>query len=262
MASVTHQRRAALSDRQRRILQDARNQGRVVVEDLADSYSVTQQTIRRDLGLLCDRRLLQRVHGGAIAHGGVENLDYAQRRHLAEEEKRRIGQHAAQLVPDDCSVFINIGTTTEQVAAHLTEHRGLLVITNNVNVVNTLLPVESIKVIAAGGLVRREDGGIVGDATASFVRQFKFDYAVIGASAIDEDGALLDFDFREVTVAQAIIESARSVILVADTMKFKRNAPFRIGDISDVDYIVTDCVPPSTFVSHCREAGVSIVTSC
>jgi DeoR family glycerol-3-phosphate regulon repressor len=135
------------------------------------------------------------------------------------------------------------------------------VITNNINVVNTLLPVESIKVIAAGGVVRREDGGIVGDATASFVRQFKFDYAVIGASAIDEDGALLDFDFREVTVAQAIIESARSTILVADNMKFKRNAPFRIGDISNVDYIVTDSAPPPKFVSHCKAHGVVIVTT-
>ena len=70
--------------------------------------------------------------------------------------------------------------------------------------------------IVAGGPVRRSDGGVVGAAAVDFVRQFKVDYAVIGTSAIDEDGALLDFDYREVRVARAIIENARQVILVAD----------------------------------------------
>ena len=80
--------------------------------------------------------------------------------------------------------------------------------------------------------MRRSDGGIVGEAAIDFIRQFKVDHAVIGVSAIDEEGALLDFDYREVRAAQAIIENARKVILVADAMKFTRSAPVRIGHIS------------------------------
>ena len=120
---------------------------------------------------------------------------------------------------------MNIGTTTEQVAHNLSGHVGLTVITNNLNVVNLLRPFEGIEVMSAGGILRREDGGIVGDATVDFIGQFKVDHAVIGVSAIEEDGALLDYDPREVRVAKAIIENARSVILVADGMKFTAQRP-------------------------------------
>jgi DeoR family glycerol-3-phosphate regulon repressor len=94
--------------------------------------------------------------------------------------------------------------------------------------------------VIAGGVVRGSDGGVVGEAAVDFIKQFKVDYAVIGASAIDADGALLDFDYREVKVAQAIIENARHVILVADSTKFERTAPVRIAHLSQVDTFVTD----------------------
>lgn len=247
-----------LSGRQRQILDWARERGHVEVDALAGRYQVTPQTIRRDLTRLCRLRLLQRVHGGAVVHDGVENLGYAARKQLAAEAKAAIGRCAAELIADDSSLFINIGTTTEQVAEHLVEHLGLLVVTNNLNVVNTLRRSESIEVMTAGGTVRRSDGGIVGEATADFIDQFKVDYAVIGASAIEEDGTVLDFDVREVRVTQAIIRNARSVILVADAMKFQRNAPVRIGSIAEVDYFVTDKAPPPAFVKLCRELGVQL----
>jgi DeoR family glycerol-3-phosphate regulon repressor len=113
--------------------------------------------------------------------------------------------------------------------------------------------------MTAGGIVRREDGGIVGDATVDFIAQFKVDYAIVGASAIEEDGTILDYDPREVRVAQTIIENARSVILVADSTKFERNAPIRIVDISHIDYFVTDRMPPPAFTALCREQGVTLV---
>jgi DeoR family glycerol-3-phosphate regulon repressor len=162
------------------------------------------------------------------------------------------------LIPNDASLMVNIGTTTEQVARFLTHHVGLVVITNNLNVVETLRPVENIELVIAGGTVRREDGGIVGDAAVDFIEQFKVDYAVIGVSAMEEDGALLDFDIREVRVAKSIVANARQVILVADSVKFERTAPVRIGDISQVDCFVTDQMPPDTFMERCRLHGVQV----
>jgi DeoR family glycerol-3-phosphate regulon repressor len=251
-----------LSDRQKAILEHARIHGEVEVDPLAESFRVTPQTIRRDLNQLCDARLLQRVHGGALVHDGVENLGYAARRQIAAQEKKAIGKRAAELIANDSSLFINIGTTTESVAEHLKHHTGLLVITNNLNVVNTLRPSQSIDVMTAGGTVRREDGGIVGETTAEFFAQFKVDYAVIGASAIEQDGAVLDFDLREVQVAQAIIRNARSVMLVADASKFQRECPVRIGNIGDIDYFITDETPPTAFMDICRSHEVQVeVTS-
>ncbi len=118
------------------------------------------------------------------------------------------------------------------------------------------MPLPKLEVIIAGGMVRSSDGGILGEQTVDFISQFKVDYAVIGVSAIDDDGSLLDFDYREVRAAQAIIENARNVILVSDSMKFTRSAPVRIGHISQVDIFVTDRTPPER---NCwRSAGTRV----
>lgn len=250
-----------LAERQREILSAARAQGEVLVEPLAEAFNVTPQTIRRDLKQLCEMRLLQRVHGGAKLPDGVANMGYEARRRLMVEEKLSIGRATAQLIPDDSSLFVNIGTTTESVARALARHRGLLVITNNINVINAFRHSDSIKVMTAGGTVRQEDGGIVGDSTREFIDRFKVDYAVIGVSAIEQDGALLDFDPREVRVAQSMINNARKVILVADSNKFERIAPVRIGNISEVDYLITDQPPSEAFNDYCESHSVRVVVT-
>jgi DeoR family transcriptional regulator, glycerol-3-phosphate regulon repressor len=247
-----------LSPRQHQILTLARQTGTVLVEDLATRFDVTPQTIRKDLNELCDGRMLSRTHGGAMLTSGVENVAYESRRQLAATEKQVIGLRTAELIPNDCSLFINIGTTTEEVARALVHHEGLLVITNNIHVATILMPCPKIDVIIAGGAVRRSDGGIVGEAAVDFISQFKVDHAVIGASAIDDDGAMLDFDFREVRVAQAIVSNARNVILVADSMKFTRSAPVRIGHLSQVDVFVTDSIPSEQIVELCKHSGVEL----
>ena len=247
-----------INPRQQQILVLARQVGSVTVDDLALRFEVTPQTIRKDLNELCDARLLARTHGGAMLSSGVQNLAYEARRQIAASEKILIGRHAAGLIPNNCSLFINIGTTTEEVARALVHHEGLLVITNNIHVATTLMPWPKIDVIMAGGMLRKTDGGIVGESAVDFISQFKVDYAVIGASAIDEDGAMLDFDYHEVRVAKAIMQNARHVMLVSDAMKFTRTAPVRIAHLSDVDFFVTDRLPPESVVALCKDKSVKL----
>lgn len=248
-----------LSPRHSEIVELAKDQGRVLVDDLAARFNVTPQTIRKDLNDLCEQRLLTRIHGGALYPSGIENVEYEARRKIASEEKDAIGKAAAQLIPDNASLFINIGTTTEAVSNALLDHSGLMVITNNINVANKMRVYPSIEVVIAGGIVRGSDGGIVGEAAVDFIRQFKVDYAVIGASAIDHDGALLDFDFREVKVAQAIIANARHVVLVADATKFERTAPVRIGHISQVGTFITDRCNIPSIRKICLDSEVQLI---
>ncbi len=250
-----------LSERQNDILALAREKGKVDVEEMSVRFNVSSQTIRKDLNVLCDKQLLQRVHGGAVVGSGIENVSYEARRLLAPESKKAIGKRAAELIPDNSSLLINIGTTTEQVEHSLSDHRGLLVISNNVNAVEIMKNFLGIELIIAGGQVRRSDGGIVGGAAVDFINQFKVDYAVIGVSAIDEDGVLLDYDFREVRVAQAIIKNARHIILVADSMKLDRSAPIRIGHISQVDTLVTDASLPRKLQNICDEYNRNVIVA-
>ncbi len=248
-----------LTTRHSEIVALAKQQGRVLVEDLANRFDVTPQTIRKDLNDLCDRRLLARIHGGAVIPSGAVNMEYEQRRQIAADGKTAIGMVAASLIPDNASLFINIGTTTEAVSEALLDHDRLMVITNNINVANRMRVYPKFEVVIAGGVVRPSDGGIVGEAAVDFIRQFKVDFAVIGSSAIDQDGALLDFDFREVKVAQAIIANARHVILVSDSTKFERSAPVRIGHLSQVTTFVTDVCSEPGIRRLCEENDVRLI---
>src|SRR6056297_213022 len=178
----------SFSLRQSEILDIARLQGKVTVEDLAGRFNVTLQTIRRDLGELAEAGRLERVHGGAVVRAGMTNIGYEDRRRLNADRKKEIAQLCAAQIPHNSSLFINLGTTTEAVAQELMAHQNLTVVTNNMNVANTLVSNESCEIMVTGGLLRRSDGGLVGDLTAQIIEQFKVDYAVIGTSALDAEG--------------------------------------------------------------------------
>lgn len=246
--------------RQKEILDLARKEGKVTVDGLADLYDVTVQTIRRDLSDLAESGRLERVHGGAVVPSGVVNILYEERRRLNDVGKKKIAVECARAIPDGASVFMNIGTTTEAVAHELLDHENLLVVTNNLNIANILANNHSCEIILAGGVLRRADGGIVGGLTVEMVKQFKFDYSVLGCSAIDADGDLLDFDGQEVMVSKIAIQRSRKIMIVADHLKFTRKAPLTICSLSDVDVLLTDDKLSPQLTANCESWGCRIVT--
>jgi DeoR family transcriptional regulator, glycerol-3-phosphate regulon repressor len=251
----------ALSFRQTEILEIARADGRVAVENLAQRFDVTLQTIRRDLSDLADAGHLDRVHGGAVVRTGVTNIGYEARRRMNEAAKTAIARACAAAIPDNCSLILNLGTTTEAVARELLGHRNITVITNNMNVANILVANPSCEIVVAGGALRRTDGGLVGELTTQFFAQFKVDYAVIGASALDRDGDLLDFDLAEVRVSKAIIRQSRRVFLVCDHTKVGRSAPARLASLSEVSMLFTDQPLPDDLMQKCNDWGTAVSTT-
>ncbi|WP_456291313.1 DeoR/GlpR family DNA-binding transcription regulator [Ralstonia mannitolilytica] len=247
--------------RHRQILEYVRQHGDASVETLARVLGVTTQTIRRDIRQLEDERLLARYHGGVGLPSSVENIDYDQRQVLHIDAKRRIADVVARHVEPGRSLIINIGTTTEEISKALVGRKGLRVITNNLNVASILSGSPDAEVIVAGGLVRNRDRGIVGEATIDFMKQFRVDIGIIGVSSIDEDGTLLDYDYREVRVAQAIIEQSREVWLAADHSKFGRRAVVRLGHVSQIDKFFTDVPVPEPMAEVFRAAEVDVVVA-
>ncbi|MEM1273341.1 MAG: DeoR/GlpR family DNA-binding transcription regulator [Pseudomonadota bacterium] len=235
------------------ILDIARRHGKVSVDGLADHFGVTVQTIRRDLTDLDGAGQLDRVHGGAVIASGTTNFAYDERKAHMAAEKAAIARLCAASIPNDCSVFLNIGTSTEAVAAELLHHKNLLVITNNMNVANTLAKNSNCEVVVTGGTVRRGDGGLIGTMTVKAIRSFKFDFAVIGCSALDEDGDVLDYDIQEVGVSQAIIAQTRAPLLVADHSKLRRSAPARICSLAEVKAVYSDRDLPGTLRASCAK---------
>jgi len=250
-----------LNKRQHDILSLAEQEGYVSVENLAKVFTVTQQTIRRDINYLCHQELLVRTHGGAFYSSGVNNFAYKSRKYLASDEKRGIANAVAEIIPNHSSIILNIGTTTEKVAESLLSHQGLKVVTNNINIVQIFSQSNDAKVWLAGGKVRKSDSAVIGENTADFIKQFKVDYAVVGVSAIDNDGLLMDFDQREVMVSRAIFECSRKLILVADDIKFERTAPMVIGNISEIDILVTNIQPSPEIINLCNTNNIEIIVA-
>ncbi|MBA4367293.1 MAG: DeoR/GlpR family transcriptional regulator [Desulfobacterium sp.] len=244
--------------RHEQIVNLVREQGFVTIETFAQQFNVTPQTIRRDINSLSKKGLLHRYHGGAGLSSSTENMDYSRRQTLCFSEKQRIASMVARHIPNQASLFINIGTTNEAVAKALYNHDRLRIITNNLNVASILSGNRNFEVIVTGGLVRSRDGGIIGEATIDFIRQFKVDYGIIGISGIDEDGTLLDFDYREVNVAKAIVANSRKVFLAADHTKFGRNAMVRLGSIHDIDALFTDQQPATAMTELLSMANTEL----
>lgn len=249
---------APLKARQAEIRRLVEARGFVTIDHLAQEFSVTPQTIRRDINTLSKRGLIHRYHGGAGADSSTENVAYTERQVLCYKEKQKIAKMVAAQIPDHASLFINIGTTNEAVAHALCSHKRLRIITNNLNVATILSSNSNFEVIVAGGLVRHRDGGIIGEATIDFIQQFKVDYGIIGISGIDADGTLLDFDYREVRAARAIIDNSRMVMLATDHTKFGRNAMVRLGNIEEIDALFTDEEPPAALVEIMNAADVNL----
>ncbi|AQS92041.1 DeoR family transcriptional regulator [Gluconobacter albidus] len=249
---------SSTSPRQDQIVRLVRSQGYMANEEMAQHFSVAVQTIRRDVTHLAGLGLLCRHHGGATPVSTVENLDYDARQILNSSAKDAIGRYAAALISDRSSLFINIGTTTEAFARSLTSHRDLRIVTNNLHVASLVSGRADFHTIIAGGQLRPQDGAILGATAIDTLSSFRTEFGVIGISGIEEDGTLLDFDLEEIQCARTIIRNSRRVLLLADHTKFTRHPLGRVGDLRDIDDLITDRPVSESFQRLLEAAGVTL----
>lgn len=235
---------AEISDRQSEIAEIVRTNGFAAIDDLSERFSVSPQTIRKDVNLLCSFGLLRRTHGG-VQPASPGNLVYGMRRVLRLTEKRRIAALVAARIPNGASLALSIGTTPEIVMQALGDHRDLRIFTNNLHVAMRALDNASFEVTVPGGRLRHGDGDVIGAAAEAFFAGYKVDFGIFGVAAVDEAGALLDFHEDEVTARRAVLENSTQSFLVLDHLKFDRRAHVRGGHITDVDAVFSDRdVPP------------------
>ncbi|KXF82693.1 DeoR/GlpR family transcriptional regulator [Enterovibrio coralii] len=246
------------TQRHQEILDLVRSKGYVSTDDLVLHFDVSPQTIRRDLNELAADNKIRRQHGGATLPSSSVNTAYDARKIMQQEEKNRLAQALVAHIPDGATLFIDIGTTPEAVARALLNHQDLRIVTNNLNAASILMAKEDFRIIMAGGEVRNRDGGIMGEATVDFISQFRLDFGILGISGIDLQGGLLDFDYHEVRVKQAIMENSRLVMLAVDHTKFGRNAMVNVGSLSQIDMLFTNAPLPGDIASHLRDSDVHI----
>ncbi|MEG9529925.1 DeoR/GlpR family transcriptional regulator [Mannheimia indoligenes] len=245
------------ANRHKRIIELVNQLGYVSTEELVAQMNVSPQTIRRDLNEMAENNLIRRHHGGAAAPSNTENSDYTHRKQFFSQEKNAIAQQVAKLIPNGASVFLDIGTTSEAVALALLSHKNLKVVTNNLNAAHILMKNPDCQITVAGGNLR-SDGGLIGEETVRFINQFRLDFGILGISAVDLDGSMLDYDYHEVQVKRALMECSRQVLLVTDHSKFSRNAMVRLGNVKEVNYLFTDTDLPLELQNHLNQSDVIV----
>ena len=244
--------------RKKNLLEFLNKRGYATIEELAQNFAVTPQTMRRDINQLATEGKVQRFHGGVGMPLSTENIIYDERKRLFPEEKRRIAELVARHIPDGASLCINIGTTTEAVAYALLEHRNLRILTNDLNVARICAGTPGFEVIIAGGSVRSHDLGVIGSETEKFISEFRMDFGIIGISGIDAEGNLLDYDFREVSVARTIIAHSRRIFLACDNSKFGRPAMVKVGHVSQLEAVFSNGPLPAYWQNMVKETGANL----
>ncbi|GGB33406.1 DeoR family transcriptional regulator [Roseibium aquae] len=229
-----------ITKRQAEIADLVHTSGFASVEDLAERFEVTTQTIRRDVNGLCELGILRRTHGGVEPPAQPANIHYSTRQILNLPEKRKIADLLAQDIYSGQSLAFSIGTTPEIVMQALVQHENLSIFTNNLNVAFTASSNPTFQVTIAGGRLRHGDRDILGSGTQDFFARYKVDVGIFGVAGVDEDGTLLDFHEDEVAARQSILANCRQSFLVLDRTKFGRSAHVRGGHITEVSAVFSD----------------------
>jgi DeoR/GlpR family transcriptional regulator of sugar metabolism len=242
------------AQRRQEILRAVRG-GQAHVSALAESFGVSEMTVRRDLRLLAGDGKLERVRGGAV-DAGVEE-PFAQIEVERFDVKDRIGAAAAAMVEDGQTVMIDIGTSTLQMARHL-HGRRVTVVTTNLAVLEELLPDPDIELVLPGGIVRRNYRSLVGVVAEDSLRQLRADIAFLGTSALDADIGVWDTTMVEVPIKRLMIANADRVVLLADAAKFSMTGVVRVCGPESLDRIVTDAPVPHASRAILGAAGIEV----
>jgi DeoR family transcriptional regulator of aga operon len=247
-------------ERRSKIVQLIRENGKVRVRELSDTFNISEVTIRNDLKELQLRGLLMRAHGGAVQPDTIvvePSLQERIRSHA--EEKRRIGAAAADLVEDGDSIILDSGSTTQEIAKRIKGKRNLKVITNGVNIAMELIAVPGIQLILLGGVLRENSFSVVGHFAENMLEHLYADKLFIAADGVDVGYGLSTPNLEESQVNQAMVRIARQKILVADSSKFGKRSLSRIGALSEMNKIVTDPALPEQIQHDLRARGMEII---
>jgi DeoR/GlpR family transcriptional regulator of sugar metabolism len=242
------------AQRRQEILRAVRN-GTAHVSDLAESFGVSEMTVRRDLGTLARDGKLERVHGGAVDAGAEPGFSQIEVERF--DIKDRLGRAAAAMVEDGMTVMIDIGTSTLQMARHL-HGRKITVVTTNLAVVEELLPDPDIELVLPGGIVRRNYRSLVGVLAEDSLRQIKSDILFLGTSGVDTEIGVWDTTMVEVPIKRLMIAGAAEVVLIADAAKFLMTGMVRICGPESLSHIVTDAPLPASARSAVDAAGIEV----
>lgn len=251
-----------ITDRHEYILQRLKENGKVSILELTDLMEVSGVTIRKDLKLLEDKNLLFRTRGG-----GSINNPYAAERTINEkefinsEEKQKIAKAAATLIGANDSIIIGSGTTVFELARCLHPQKHLTVITPALKVGLELSNRPNVEVLQLGGLIRQNSSSVAGSYAERILQEISCGMLFLGVDGIDPDFGFSITNIAEATLNQKMIETAQTVVILADSSKFDRRGLGKICGFDQVQYVITDNKASETSIKMIEDKGVKVIVA-
>lgn len=249
-------------ERLEKIVKILKNEGKVKVKELSIQFDVTEDCIRKDLRLLENKGYLKRTYGGAVqVRESAKERNVIPRKEVNLLAKNIIAKKSYELINDRETIFLDISTTNILLAKLLAEGtKKVTVITNMLEVINTLSGENNITVISTGGVLNKELDGFAGVSTIDFISKYKFDKTFIGSCGVDVfDRCITTFDIDDGVTKKAIIEAGKRNYLVMENKKFYIDGNYKFATIEDIDGIVVDELPTGEILSVLNEFSIELI---
>lgn len=246
--------------RQAKVLDFVRQNGRATVEDLAELFDASRETIRRDLNVLSESGQVQKIHGGAKLPALQGEGPFKQRLAENAEAKAAIARSGIDLISPGDSLFIDTGSTTLIFAEAVAAREDLTVVTNSTAIARAIgAGGQAQEVYLLGGSYDADNQETQGPVAIRQIESFHTQHAVITVGGLHAKAGLTDFNFAEAQIAGAMIERSEKLIVLADSSKFNRIGPFAVGSLEQMDYLVSEERPTGTLAEALARTNVTIV---
>ena len=242
-------------ERREEILAMISQNGYVTTNALCRRFFISEPTVRRELASLEAEGLIRRSRGGAASLSGGMRLPITLRQSSHQEEKRRIGKAAADLVSDGDIIFIDTSTTALAILENLRNRRGVTVVTNSLPVMETIAVMnvgrDRIACRCTGGDFNSESMGLVGSAAERFVMSMRYDLFFFSTPCVSHSGRISDYSERETYLRTAVIENSAKNVYMFDSSKFGLDASYTVSDLYRMTYVLSDAAIPDGICRGC-----------
>lgn len=247
-------------ERRNEILEKLQKEKRVVVSELSQHYSVSEETIRRDLEKLEKDGLVIKSYGGAVLNEhSIFDLPFNIRKNQRIVEKQKIAELTSSFVRDGEAVMLDASSTAVYIARGLREKKKLTVITNSVEIIIELFDVPEWNVISTGGVSRERSFALVGPKTNQIIGSYHVDKAFISCKGLTIENGLTDSDEQDADSKRAMLNSAKERILVADSSKFGKSAFTKIAGLDGIDKVITEKKPSGVWLREFERLGITCI---
>lgn len=247
------------AERRQIIINMVQKDKRVLVSELSEKFSVTEETIRRDLEKLEKESIVTRTYGGAIINSHTnEDLPFTTRNATNSEIKQQIASKALQLINDGDTLMIDPSSTSVELMKLLHQRKNLTVITSSIHILHEFLTT-GINIISTGGTLRSRSMSLVGTNAEDIIKKYNVDKVILSCKALSLDKGIMDSNEPECELKKAMLRQAEKVLLLADHSKFDKTAFVKLMDFDEVDMLITDQEPEKAWMELLQEKEIEVM---